>query len=256
MAAAVVKKKKIARVELGSNPNARVVMTEARSVVPPSGMPRWGRSRAEKNYQACLRTLATADLCDRAHSIKTGRYGLLTSAAGLGPIPVARRYPGCYMHEVVEGRVEEDRGEGRKAKGESEESPIRLSPVASLRYIERAVAIVSDETVFDETFAAQCRLAGALGAGTGKRMREGVVDWDHVRLRDICEPVRRGKWAFKEPLTRELLPARELREKVEVRASRELHSTPMSGAERKLQARGTRMLKAAGFDAVGGEISK
>ena len=142
--------------------------------------------------------IATGDPSDRAHDVRDGVPGsyLLVSAVGLNGAAVPRRYPPCYMHEVVEGRVvETGEGAGR-----------------TCRVVERAVAVVSDETVFDETAQAERWLqnmglrdgsASAVAARTSALAR-----MDDIRIRDLIAysgrrwrcptcgqlPLRPGAW--------------------------------------------------------------
>lgn len=246
--AAVTKKARVVRSLEGRDANARVVMTCAEMVVAPrvAGREKKVALKAVARFEKCAEVFATDDPCDRAHLVRASRDGMLSPAAGLSGLAKARRYPKCYMHEVVEGRLEEEMGglgDGEMGGQNGSHSlsphlPISPSPHRSLRLVERAVAIVSDETVFDETFEAQCRLAGAMGSGTGRRMREGAVDWDHPRLRDICEPGPR----FREPLVRELVTEGELRELVMHRRVR----VRMTSKEGRIAAAADRLLAAAG----------
>lgn len=125
-------------------------------------------------------TVATCDPCDRAHDVRAvcdgplGHMAYLVSAADMASVngqAERRRYHRSYMHEVVEGRVVEELG----ADG-----------VVRARLVEKAVAVVSDETVFDETFEAQRRLA-ALGLDVFGR---GVVA-DAAREERMAHPRNR-----------------------------------------------------------------
>lgn len=137
------------------NANRRVIMTQARE----------------------QQTIATADPCDRAHVVRDVE-GKLVSARVLGGQATPRRYPRAYMHEVVEGRVE-----GGAAPG------------GTVRLVERAVAVVSDETVFDETFERERRLR-ALGlpvggvCGARSQLDEAVWSKGDLYVRDLLRSGR------------------------------------------------------------------
>lgn len=171
-------------------PNARVVMTEARRVVPPRVAHRCAEMarRAMVNFERASATLATADLADRAHSVRgivRGRvYGYQPAGKVMGASP--RRYPRGYMHEVVVGEWKEEPKQVLSA-GCCVLSPQHsaLSTQHSLRLVERAVAVVSDETVFDETFRMERVLRGLGLEVGGRRGVEPLMCLDEMRLRDL-----------------------------------------------------------------------